>query len=185
MPFSPSVVFALVGPRPVVRASSLTTVFEIAAASSPPCGVRSLIPSPRSLHTGHVRANRSATRPAVTSRQRLGRSVCGDQLPASWFPGADSPIAARVRVKGPIELEPHERLWFGHDAPAIGEVFDQVKAPAGIEWRVRRPRRGRKARPFVADHYLHDPVVQRGLEMDPAAGGGPAVFDSIGDQLGG
>jgi hypothetical protein len=31
----PIVVFAFVGPRPVVRASALTTVFEMAAASSP------------------------------------------------------------------------------------------------------------------------------------------------------
>ena len=32
----------LVGPRPVVRASAWTTVFEIAAASSPSVGLRSL-----------------------------------------------------------------------------------------------------------------------------------------------
>src|SRR4051794_38888394 len=35
MPSSPIVVFALVGPRPVVRASMVTTAFEMAAASSP------------------------------------------------------------------------------------------------------------------------------------------------------
>src|SRR5664279_662191 len=34
-PLGPSVVFAFVGPRPVVRASARTTVFEIWAASSP------------------------------------------------------------------------------------------------------------------------------------------------------
>jgi hypothetical protein len=33
-PFAPSVVFALVGPRPVVRDSARTSVFEILAASS-------------------------------------------------------------------------------------------------------------------------------------------------------
>jgi hypothetical protein len=34
-PFSPSAVLALVGPRPMARASARATVFEIAAASSP------------------------------------------------------------------------------------------------------------------------------------------------------
>jgi hypothetical protein len=47
IPLSPSAVFAFVGPRPVVRASALTTVREIFAASSPSClgGRGSSLPS--------------------------------------------------------------------------------------------------------------------------------------------
>jgi hypothetical protein len=44
------VVFALVGPRPVVRASAPTTAFEIAAASSPSGSGRSALMAARPAH---------------------------------------------------------------------------------------------------------------------------------------
>ena len=62
-PLSPSVVFAFVGPRPVVRASALTTVVEILAASSPSCHWRSLL----------IAALRTLVLPSSRSRGLDGR----------------------------------------------------------------------------------------------------------------
>jgi len=68
--FSLSVVLAFVGPRPVARASSLTIEFEIAAASSPPCGLRALIILLRAFVSAH--------------RLRRHRDCEHDEGHASW-----------------------------------------------------------------------------------------------------
>src|SRR4051812_40554653 len=105
-PFSPSVVFAFVGPRPVVRASALTTVVEILAASSPSGHWRSLL-------IAGFRVPRSI---AVRDTDRL-------------------PLLAREadpRRSGAWQLRPHTGRPLGgaHDAPALAEHLHQIQAHA-------------------------------------------------------
>src|SRR5690242_1476544 len=76
-PFSPSVVCAFVGPRPVVRASALTTVVEIFAASAPSGHWRSLL----------IAALRSRVPPRSRGLDRgcdLGKAYAGDWRRAGW-----------------------------------------------------------------------------------------------------
>src|SRR5690242_11734803 len=76
----------------------------------------------------------------------------------------------RLRRDGRLELEPHERAWFRDDSPAIGELIDEVKAPARIERCAGRASGGHEATAVVADR---DPKVildQGGLETHLTAG---------------
>ena len=88
IPLSPSVVFAFVGPRPVVRASALTTVLEILAASAPSCLRRSpLIAALHGLARRDSGAVRGCARPLRAVPRERRRATANGIMRATFLPG--------------------------------------------------------------------------------------------------
>ena len=89
-----------------------------------------------------------------------------------------------VGGEGPFEFEPHQGSGFRPDAPAVGELLDQVETPVRVERCVGSSGCGLETRPFVANLDAQEAIRQSDLEVHAPGRAGAGVLDAVGDQLG-
>jgi hypothetical protein len=98
-------------------------------------------------------------------------------------PSTPAPTGRWRTVRAELELEPDGGPAVARDAPAVGDLADQVETPPRVQRRVFRARLQDETPPGVGDVHPQDPAPDLGPEPDRLFARQPRVAHAVRHQL--